>query len=103
MKGKISLPIPGNTDMLVHQIDTLAESLLSISEVTDANTGVIFTRDKVLFVRDDLNLSSVVKANCKVLTEGVREGRLYYVDKVPPVSSIHVTQSSKACLLTWHH
>lgn len=89
--------------MVVHQIDTLAESLLSIAEVTDENTGVIFTRDKVLFVRDDLNLTSIVKANCIVLTEGVREGRSYYVNEVPSVSSFLVAQSSKACLLTWHH
>ena len=103
VKGKITSPIPGNPDMIVHQIDNLAESLLSIAEVTDANTGVVFTRDKVLFVRDDLNLTSVVKANCAILTEGVRDGRSYYVDEVPSVSSFRVAQSSKACLLTWHH
>lgn len=81
LKGDVPLLIPGIASIEAHQMEGLVEPLLSVSEVTDHGIGVVFLKEKVLFVKDERDLGSMIENQCSVVTAGPREGRSHYLEK----------------------
>lgn len=103
--GTTPSPVPGSPPLDVHAIESLAEPLLSVCEITDCGSGVLFLKDKALFISHDFNLDKYLP-NLTIQAVGSRDGRSYYIDCMgyeDTVSSNRVAQSSCASLLTWHY
>lgn len=97
--GKVN--VPGLPSVTAHHVNGLAEPLLSVSDITDNDIGVIFFKEKVTFVSKTSELASFINDNKSVISQGYRSKRSYYVD-TPTVSSYCASQTASASLLTWH-
>lgn len=102
-KGSAQSPIPGLSSLKVHSINGLVELLLSVSDITDSDIGVVFLPAQVVFINQLKKLESLIINQCKVLAEGLRVGRLYYVGDPTTVSTFQASQTSNTSILTWHH
>lgn len=85
-----------------HQVNDLVEHLLLVSNLTDHGVGVVFLKDQLLFVDDQRLLGDLLRNQSVILTEGPREGRLYYLEKQSQVRTFCATQSSNTSLHAWH-
>lgn len=98
--GKGMVSVTGLPDVVAHQVEGLAEPLLSVSDVTDNNHGVLFLRDQVLFIDQPMIAKDFVTKSNMVVSKGTRLNRSYYLENTEV--SFRASQTSKASLLTWH-
>lgn len=71
---------------MAHQVPGLAKPLLSVSDVTDSGTAVIFLRDLVIFANDLTSVEQLVRGLSHIVAEGIREQKSYYLYDTDHVS-----------------
>lgn len=102
LSGRLPLNIPNFPPVTAHQVPGLAEPLLSVSDVTDRGTAVIFLKDSVLFTASPSKVEQLVRGLNTILAEGKQEQKSYYLYDTEPVI-FQTSPSSATSLLTWHH
>lgn len=98
--GKGMVSVTGLPDVVAHQIEGLAKPLLSVSDVTDGNHGVLFLHDQVLFIEQPLVAKDSVTKSNMVVQKGSRLNQSYYLENSEV--SFRASHTSAASLLTWH-
>lgn len=98
--SKGAVPVSGLGNVIAHQIEDLAEPLLSVADVTNQNVGTLFLKDEVLFVDQPNALKEHINHHHNVLSRGPRINRSYYIENSEV--SFRASQSSSALLMTWH-
>lgn len=98
--GKGFISVEGLPDVTAHQVIGLAEPLISVSDITDTNHGVLFLNDRVLSLDNPSLAKSMVEKEGIVVAAGHTVKRSYYIENSSV--SFRASQSSSASMLTWH-
>lgn len=106
-RGTLPLKILNFPSITAYVVPTLAKPLLSVSDVTDKNTAVLFLKDSVLFTSNPSEIKSFVCSGNSILTEGRRINCSYYLEDNQVGDSAKVSFRTAptpiASYLTWHH
>lgn len=98
--GKGSISINSLPSVTAHQIPGLAESLLSVSDITNQNHSVLFLNDQVLFLNQPDRLKDFVQRSGMVLLQRSHINHSYLLDN--SLVSFRASQTLSASLMTWH-
>lgn len=104
VKGKFA--VSGLPNVTAHHIKGLAGTLLSVSVINDHNVGVVFLKDKVLFVNQTIELEEFLSESKSVISQVSRVKQSYYLDTLEVSSycalKIHATNMLTCHLSFWH-